>query len=203
MPNPMAFEQSAILVVEDEPVIRMTLSDALRETGLNVIEAGNADEAIFILSTRVDIRVVVTDVEMPGSMDGTRLARLVRDRWPLVQIIVTSGKQRLAERLFELLDPGGDRRLRRSKLLGRRPKTPQLNDPEECFELPDIHMSPCSFLPFGQPLKAPRCFAYRISDRPILWEAIQIILSQSTGTSCDFSTNYRQAVSLPIPGGRT
>ena len=59
--------------------------------GFDVVEAGNADEAISILEARPDIRVVFTDINMPGSMDGLKLARFVRDRWPPIKIIATSG----------------------------------------------------------------------------------------------------------------
>jgi two-component system, response regulator PdtaR len=58
-----------------------------------VIEAANADEAIDILENRSDIRIVFTDIRMPGSMDGLKLARAVRDRWPPIKIIVTSGHE--------------------------------------------------------------------------------------------------------------
>lgn len=58
----------------------------------DVIEAANADEAIDILETRLDITVVFTDIQMPGSMDGLRLAAAVRDRWPPIKIVATSGQ---------------------------------------------------------------------------------------------------------------
>jgi two-component system, response regulator PdtaR len=57
--------------------------------------AACADEAIEILETRLDIRIVFTDVEMPGSMDGIRLASLIRGRWPPIQLILTSGHSRI------------------------------------------------------------------------------------------------------------
>ena len=70
------------------------LMDALNlvtEAGFDAIGAKNADEAIHILESRSDIRVVFTDVNMPGSMDGIKLAHAVRNRWPPIEIIVTSG----------------------------------------------------------------------------------------------------------------
>jgi len=88
----VATAQQNVLVVEDEYVIRMDAVVMIEEAGYNVVEACNADEAIAILETREDIRVVVTDVEMPGSMDGIKLARAIRDRWPPVELIVTSGR---------------------------------------------------------------------------------------------------------------
>jgi CheY-like chemotaxis protein len=81
-----------VLVVEDEALIRFTIADDLREAGYRVIEAQDADEAIRILETDGDVRLVFTDIDMPGSMDGLRLSAVIRDRWPPVRIIVTSGK---------------------------------------------------------------------------------------------------------------
>lgn len=80
-----------VLVVEDESLIRMDIADRLREAGFSVFEAESADAAIKILETRSDIHLVFTDVDMPGSMDGLRLAAYVRDRWPPIKLIVTSG----------------------------------------------------------------------------------------------------------------
>lgn len=82
---------TTVLVVDDEPLIRMDAVGMLEEAGFNVIEAGNADEAIDILQTTTDIWAIFTDVDMPGSMDGLRLAHAVRDRWPPVHIFVISG----------------------------------------------------------------------------------------------------------------
>jgi DNA-binding response OmpR family regulator len=79
-------------VVEDEALIRFTIADDLRDAGFEVFEAETADEAIAILM-REDIRLLFTDIDMPGSMDGLRLSAIVRDRWPPVRIIVTSGKR--------------------------------------------------------------------------------------------------------------
>ncbi|WP_336945658.1 response regulator [Asaia sp. BMEF1] len=81
-----------VLVVEDEPLQRMSLMDFLEEAGYAVAEASDADQALVILESRPDIRIVLADVDMPGSMDGLRLAALVRDRWPPIEIIVTSGR---------------------------------------------------------------------------------------------------------------
>lgn len=81
-----------VLVVEDEPLIRLSAVDLIEAAGFNVLEASNADEAIVLLETNPDIRVVFTDIEMPGSMDGLKLAFAVRDRWPPVTIIIASGR---------------------------------------------------------------------------------------------------------------
>jgi len=63
----------------------------VKAAGYRAIEASNADEAIAILEARKDIRIVFTDIEMPGSMDGLKLARAIRDRWPPIELILTSG----------------------------------------------------------------------------------------------------------------
>jgi CheY-like chemotaxis protein len=84
-------EVAIVLVVEDDSIIRMDIVDCLEEAGFAVLEAADADQAIQILEQRNDIRLVFTDVDMPGSMDGLKLAAAVRDRWPPVAIIVASG----------------------------------------------------------------------------------------------------------------
>ena len=80
-----------VLVVEDEPLVRMMAVDVVEAAGFEAIEAGNADHAIRILELRKDIRIVFTDIDMPGSMDGIKLAAAVRNRWPPIEIILTSG----------------------------------------------------------------------------------------------------------------
>jgi CheY-like chemotaxis protein len=80
-----------VLIVEDELLIRMDAVDMIRAAGFDVVEAENADEAIFILEHRFDISVVFTDIHMPGSMDGLKLAAAIRGRWPPIKIIATSG----------------------------------------------------------------------------------------------------------------
>ena len=89
---------TAVLIVEDEPLVRFCAVQTVEEAGFAVIEAANADEAIAILESRRDIRVVFTDIHMPGSMDGLKLAHAVRDRWPPIKIIVTSGRDRIGPR---------------------------------------------------------------------------------------------------------
>ena len=90
-------QRPVVLVVEDESLIRSTAMDMVEEAGFEAIAASNADEAIRILESRNDIRAVFTDVQMPGSMDGLRLARVVRNRWPPVALIVTSGRANVQE----------------------------------------------------------------------------------------------------------
>jgi two-component system, response regulator PdtaR len=87
-----ACRRPIVLVVEDEVLIRLQATDIIQNAGFDVLEAANADEAIQILQSRTDIEVIFTDVQMPGSMDGIKLAAAVRDRWPPVKIIATSGR---------------------------------------------------------------------------------------------------------------
>jgi two-component system, response regulator PdtaR len=84
-------EQPVILIVEDEFLIRMEAMNMIREAGFHVVEASNADDAILILEDCLDITVVFTDIQMPGSMDGLKLAAAIRGRWPPIKIVATSG----------------------------------------------------------------------------------------------------------------
>jgi CheY-like chemotaxis protein len=86
-----AAKRAVILIVEDEFLIRMHAVEMLQEA-FEVVEAASADEAIAILESRLDITVVFTDIHMPGSMDGLKLAAAVRDRWPPILIVATSGQ---------------------------------------------------------------------------------------------------------------
>lgn len=88
-------DRKAVLVVEDEPLLRMMAMDMVQEGGFEPVEARDADEAIAILEARTDITIVFTDVDMPGSMNGLRLAAAIRDRWPPIEIVITSGHFRL------------------------------------------------------------------------------------------------------------
>jgi CheY-like chemotaxis protein len=81
-----------VLVVEDEPLVRALAVDVLEEAGFEVIEASNADYALIVLERRSDIRVIFTDVEMPGRLNGFELARIVQDHHHRVRIIVGSGR---------------------------------------------------------------------------------------------------------------
>lgn len=90
--------QPIVLIVEDEPLIRMITAEGLQDEGFQVLEADSADEAFRILSSRRDVGVVFTDVNMPGTLDGLGLANLVHERWPNLRILVTSGRQRIHTR---------------------------------------------------------------------------------------------------------
>ena len=83
-----------VLVTEDEPILRMDAVDMLEAAGFEVVEATDADQAIAILERRPDIRIVFSDIDMPGGMDGLRLAAIIRDRWPPIEIVLTSGNFR-------------------------------------------------------------------------------------------------------------
>jgi CheY-like chemotaxis protein len=89
-----------VLAVDDEPLILMAAIDMISDAGFEPVWAKNADEAIDILERRSDIRAIFTDINMPGSMDGLKLARAVRDRWPPIKIIVTSGFDLIDEKLL-------------------------------------------------------------------------------------------------------
>jgi len=82
---------TAILVVENEAMIRLELVDWLLDLGMAVLAANNADEAIAMMEAHPEIELLMTDIRMPGSMDGARLAHHVRGRWPPVKIVVVSG----------------------------------------------------------------------------------------------------------------
>jgi CheY-like chemotaxis protein len=86
-----------VLIVEDEFLLRMDAVDMIAGAGFEVLEAANADEAIELLEERRDIAVVFTDIQMPGSMDGLKLARAVRGRWPPIKIVATSGHAHVKE----------------------------------------------------------------------------------------------------------
>ncbi|MDP3677044.1 MAG: HWE histidine kinase domain-containing protein [Novosphingobium sp.] len=81
-----------VLIVEDEMVLRMRAVDIVEDAGFVPIEAVSADEAIQILETRDDVSLLFTDIQMPGSMDGLKLAYAVHTRWPHIKIILVSGE---------------------------------------------------------------------------------------------------------------
>ncbi|ODT14502.1 MAG: two-component system response regulator [Kaistia sp. SCN 65-12] len=82
-----------VLIVEDEGLVRMATSDDLIDAGFSVLEAADADEAIRLLETHPEITILLTDIDLPGSMDGIRLAHAVRERWPPVKLVLVSGHQ--------------------------------------------------------------------------------------------------------------
>lgn len=88
---PKAGTRPVVLIVEDEFLIRMDAIQVVEKSGFEVVEANNADEAIAILERRNDIVLIFTDIDMPGSMSGLKLAHFVKGRWPPIKIIATSG----------------------------------------------------------------------------------------------------------------
>lgn len=84
-------KRPVVLIVEDDFLIRMNAAQMIADGGFDVVEAASADEALLILEDRLDITVVFTDIQMPGSMDGLKLAAAIRGRWPPIKIIATSG----------------------------------------------------------------------------------------------------------------
>ena len=82
---------TSVLVVDDEWLIRAALVDQLEDDGFEVFEAENAAEALHVLEMHQQIGSVVTDIQMPGSMDGLALARFIRDSFPPIRLVVASG----------------------------------------------------------------------------------------------------------------
>jgi len=87
----MSVSMPVILVVEDSPIILMNALDLVETGGFEGVGAASADDAIAILAARADVRLVFTDVEMPGTLDGVKLAHYIHDRWPPIHLIVASG----------------------------------------------------------------------------------------------------------------
>jgi CheY-like chemotaxis protein len=87
---------AVVLVVEDEMLLRMRAVDMVEDAGYTSVEAVDADAAFAILEARSDIALLFTDIQMPGSMDGLRLAHTVHRRWPPIKIILVSGQPGLA-----------------------------------------------------------------------------------------------------------
>jgi len=87
----MGTDRISVLVVEDEFLLRMDIVQQLEDAGFHVFEAANATQAIELLVANKSISVMFTDIDMPGGVDGLKLAVAVRDRWPPIKIIVTSG----------------------------------------------------------------------------------------------------------------
>ncbi len=83
-----------VLIVEDEAILRMAAAEIIQDAGFEVMEAANADEAIAVLEARSDVYIVFTDIQMPGSMDGMKLVHHIRNRWPPIALIITSGHVR-------------------------------------------------------------------------------------------------------------
>ena len=87
-----------VLVVDDEAVLRFIASDVLEDHGFRVLEAEDAKAALRVLADHPDVKVLFTDVNMPGALDGLDLAREAHVRWPAMKLVVTSGRPKPADR---------------------------------------------------------------------------------------------------------
>jgi len=92
--TPSSDQSFAVLVVEDEGLLRICMAEALQNAGLTVFEAVNATDALKVLDARNDIRVVLTDIEMPGGIDGLALSATIHERWPEIGVVIASGRIR-------------------------------------------------------------------------------------------------------------
>jgi CheY-like chemotaxis protein len=95
MNAPFAPHRTVILLVEDEPLVRMLGTDVLEDAGFAVVEAIDAREALEQLEEHPEVRILFTDVQMPGDLDGVALARIVHDLRPDVRLVIASGHARL------------------------------------------------------------------------------------------------------------
>lgn len=89
MPEP----QSTVLLVEDEPLIRLFVAELLEDSGFKVVEAANATEALVLLEAGLEINVLLTDVDMPNGCNGFELAHRVHESWPEAEILIMSGRR--------------------------------------------------------------------------------------------------------------
>jgi len=83
-----------VLVVEDEAILRFAIIEHLSANGFEVLEAGNSAEAFDILEKQPRIDFVLTDIDMPGTLDGLMLAKFAAERWPQIRVVVVSGKRK-------------------------------------------------------------------------------------------------------------
>ena len=96
MISSVTYVAPVVLVVDDEPLVRMTAADELEESGFHVLEAASADEALAVLEEHADdVQVLFTDLNMPGSMDGIGLAEEAHRRWPHILLLISSGQEQL------------------------------------------------------------------------------------------------------------
>ncbi len=89
----MSADQSTVLLVEDEPLIRLFISELLEDAGFRVVEAANAAEALVLLTAGLSVNVLLTDVDMPIGCNGFELAHQVHRSWPDTEILIMSGRQ--------------------------------------------------------------------------------------------------------------
>jgi CheY-like chemotaxis protein len=84
--------RNVVLIVEDEPIVRMSISDALLQAGFEVLASSSGAEALELIAICPQVFAVVSDIAMPGSIDGFELAREVQHRWPDIGIVLGSGQ---------------------------------------------------------------------------------------------------------------
>jgi len=95
MMNSYSHNAPVVLLVEDEPLVRMAAADDLQDAGFHVLEAANADVALAVLESCSDeVQVLFTDIDMPGSMNGLDLAESVQQRWPHIWLLISSAYHR-------------------------------------------------------------------------------------------------------------
>jgi CheY-like chemotaxis protein len=80
-----------LLIVEDDELVRATLAETLSDLGYQIVEADDADAALALLESGISTDVVLTDLSMPGSMDGLEFASVTRHRFPQLPVILTTG----------------------------------------------------------------------------------------------------------------
>ena len=97
---------STLLVVEDEILVRMPVADYLRDCGYRVLEAANAAEAQAVFKAGEPIEIVISDVNMPGDMNGFALATWIRQEYPGVRVILTSGVNQMARNAEDVCSDG-------------------------------------------------------------------------------------------------
>ncbi len=91
---PLNTPPSIVLIVEDDPLLRMLTVSEVEAAGFQTLEAADADQAVALLESRSDVAFLFTDIDMPGSIDGLKLAHTVRDRWPPIKTLIVSGRVR-------------------------------------------------------------------------------------------------------------
>jgi DNA-binding response OmpR family regulator len=104
--DPVPAPPPAVLVVEDDVLVRTVVAAYLRECGFDVVEAGGADEAIRVLEADIRVDIVFSDVNMPGRMDGFGLAQWLRRERPGLKVILTTGAGRAVKEAGELCEYG-------------------------------------------------------------------------------------------------
>lgn len=91
----LAAHELGVLIVDDDPILLMDMAQSLADAGIIVFEARNANEALQVLSTRTDVRMTITDVDMgDGGLNGFQLAKVVATRWPAMSLLIVSGQSR-------------------------------------------------------------------------------------------------------------